>query len=945
MVYSRSASFGADVNTGLDATRLVYSLSPLSRSHGFELIPGHKRGERISEFEIRDIIKTLHPVDLEIVRELRSGQVYGNVNEAQVARLLPLLTRRKTYIEGTRLRMTEIELIPRARGSQTEKGSPLLELGFIDEDGDWHGVEDGRVLAGPVAYLLKNARASLIKTDEPWQLARWGAGGIIPLTGPGMTPARRDQLSRELRAVGVPEEDFSLLAVHRGPPDKFIVYVWQPDIPDAIVVQVKLEAEYQGVRVPASHAVESNAVHIEVPDTERLIERDLASEDEARTRLRRLGFKYSREADAFVGRGELALNALDRDRSIFPSTWEVVLSSSPPIFHDDVKLTTELKLLEDRGLLDLSFAFHVTDKIETTNDQGETITTEQTIESLLNMKDLLLWLQSGQKYLRLEDGSYVAPSEDFKKNLRILEDMGADSERILVSPLCIGLLRMMNNTTALKAADAATKAWLDELASDNKPAQVEQPESLQGELRDYQRRGLDWLSMLHRHRLTGILADDMGLGKTMQAISLLLKIKEDEGFGQSLVVAPTSVVTVWRDEIQRFAPAIRIAMWHGSPKLRYEIDLDDNIDVIITSYGVLRRDAEMLSERQFRYIILDEAQSAKNAASQNATAIRQLKSERRLALTGTPIENRPEELWTTFDFLAPGFLGSLRQFRKRYARPISRGDGQALEMLATRVQPLILRRLKSEVAKELPEKVETVIRCELNEDQRALYDHLAGRLRKEVEEKVQEVGIQKAHLDILAALTRLRQVCCDPELLKGNETLPSVPDSAKLQAFEELMREALESGRRIIVFSQFVEMQKRIIQVIKKLGVNPLWLHGGTRDRDKVVAKFQDPEGPPVIVVSLRAGGTGLTLTRADTVIHYDPWWNPAVERQATDRAHRLGQTQTVLVYKLVCSETIEERVLELADRKEALASDILGSDFGGGAKRISPSEVMSLIQ
>ena len=213
--------------------------------------------------------------------------------------------------------MTEIELIPRARGSQTEKGSPLLELGFIDDDGDWHSVEDGRVLAGPVAYLLKNARASLIKTDEPWQLARWGAGGIIPLTGPGMTPARRDQLSRELRAVGVPEEDFSLLAVHRGPPDKFIVYVWQPDLPDAIVVQVKLEAEYQGVRVPASHAVESNAVHIEVPDTERLIERDLASEDEARTRLRRLGFKYSREADAFVGRGELALNALDRDRSIF----------------------------------------------------------------------------------------------------------------------------------------------------------------------------------------------------------------------------------------------------------------------------------------------------------------------------------------------------------------------------------------------------------------------------------------------------------------------------------------------------------------------------------------------------------------------------------------------------------------------------------------------------
>jgi SNF2 family DNA or RNA helicase len=232
----------------------------------------------------------------------------------------------------------------------------------------------------------------------------------------------------------------------------------------------------------------------------------------------------------------------------------------------------------------------------------------------------------------------------------------------------------------------------------------------------------------------------------------------------------------------------------------------------------------------------------------------------------------------------------------------------------------------------------------MGEEQQALYDHLSGQLRKEVENKIEQIGINKAHLDILAALTKLRQICCDPELLKSPEGT-NVPDSAKLELFEELLREALDSGRTVIVFSQFVEMQKRIIKVIKKLGVDPCWLHGGTRERDKVVARFQDPEGPPVIVVSLRAGGTGLTLTRADTVIHYDPWWNPAVERQATDRAHRLGQTQTVNVYKLVCAGTIEERVLELAERKEHLAREILGSEGTSDSKRITTTDVLALLR
>ena len=279
--------------------------------------------------------------------------------------------------------------------------------------------------------------------------------------------------------------------------------------------------------------------------------------------------------------------------------------------------------------------------------------------------------------------------------------------------------------------------------------------------------------MLHRHRLTGILADDMGLGKTMQAIALLLKTREDEGPKPSLVIAPTSVVTVWRDEVERFAPMLNLVLWHGPPKVRHELDIS-NADIIVTSYGILRRDSEILKEVSFRYVILDEAQSAKNAASQNATAVRELTSERRLALTGTPIENRPEELWSTFDFWHQAFLAVCANSGKRYARPIGRGEREPLELLSARVTPLILRRLKGEVAKELPDKIESVVRCEMGEEQRALYDHLSGQLRQEVESKIEQIGINKAHLDILAALTKLvRHVAT--RLCSARQTVPMCP--------------------------------------------------------------------------------------------------------------------------------------------------------------------------
>lgn len=925
--------------------RLAYTLLLAGRTQRYVLTPYRSHGaEPLTDSQLKALRPQLHPLDIAIANEMSGGQMFGHISDAQLARLLPLLVQRGALVDGVRLVMTEVQLAPRIRLDQSEFGGFCLNLGLQGPPGmDWVDVTDGRLLAGSQAFFLREGRLYPVISPAPWELATFARNPRMEISGDRLGQFERDALVRDLAKAGIPTDDLESLAVKRGPPQKVVVRLLavdpesiaatNPEAKDEPMVRAVILAQYgedlvviDGVR-PVS-AVASR-LSSSAGGPQQMLERDLVAEEQARDVMRLAGLRYERESNAFIARGEAALAVLDPRSQVFPSHWEIERSASPQIFHRDLALRASVSLIEERGLFDLRIGF------DTVNDDAA-------VQALVSMKELLAWLHSGKRYVRLADGSYVAPSAQFREGLNILGDLGAESERALVSPLCIGLLRAIGDRGALAAADDATKAWLDELSGASMPQVVEPPSELQVTLRDYQRRGLDWLMMLHRHRLTGILADDMGLGKTLQTLSLLLKVRAAEGRKPSLVVAPTSVVSVWRDEAQRFAPELKVELWFGPPKLRQAVDVETT-DLLVTSYGILRRDADILAEIGFRYVILDEAQSAKNATSHNAKSVRRLKSERRLALTGTPIENRPEELWATFDFLAPGFLGTMRQFRKRYARSIARGETEALNLLRMRMQPLVLRRLKGDVAKELPPKIESVVRCDMDSAQRALYDHIAGELRESVQQKIEQVGIDRAQLDILAALTRLRQICCDPALLPA-PVGTTVPPSAKLALFEELMREALGSERCVIVFSQFVEMQKRIIEVVRRLGVEPLWLHGGTRNRDEVVAQFQDPKGPPVIVVSLRAGGTGLTLTRADTVMLYDPWWNPAVERQATDRAHRLGQKKRVTVYKLVCSRSIEERVLQLAERKEALARELLGSEGGAWGKHITKDDVLALI-
>ena len=441
---------------------------------------------------------------------------------------------------------------------------------------------------------------------------------------------------------------------------------------------------------------------------------------------------------------------------------------------------------------------------------------------------------------------------------------------------------------------------------------------------------------------SGLLADDMGLGKTLQTIGLLAWAKgEMDEDKLSLVVAPTSVVPNWEREIQKFAPSLECVVWQGPDRHDRRDDLK-TADVMITSYALLRRDEEFLQTLNLRYVILDEAQHIKNPLSQTARAAKKLASERRLALTGTPIENRLSELWSIFDFVSPGLLGQLKTFEEKVARPIDRGDDETARKLRNTIQPFVLRRLKRDVAVDLPAKIEQEIVVPLADSQQGLYKQILEQVRKSVLSEVESKGIAKAHIQILAALTRLRQVACDPRLMKLEDQDFGDADSGKLGALREIVSEAVAGEHRVLVFSQFVQMLQLIRKALDADGVKYEYLDGSTDDRMERVDRFNADPSIPVFLISLKAGGTGLNLTGADTVVHFDPWWNPAVEDQATDRAHRIGQDKVVTVYRLIAAGTVEEKILDLSEKKRSLVSNVLSSE-GSPLKGLTKADVESL--
>lgn len=451
---------------------------------------------------------------------------------------------------------------------------------------------------------------------------------------------------------------------------------------------------------------------------------------------------------------------------------------------------------------------------------------------------------------------------------------------------------------------------------------VTPPRGLLATLRPYQQEGLNWLQFLREYQLAGILADDMGLGKTVQALAhLLLEKQSGRANRPSLVIAPTSLMFNWRNEAERFAPQLKVLVLHGSKRKQYFEAIDDH-DLVITTYPLLARDKDTLLAHQFHLLILDEAQVIKNPRAQAGLIARNIDTRHRLCLTGTPMENHLGELWSLFDFLLPGLLGNSKQFRRFFRTPIEKqGNEATAERLSRRVRPFLLRRTKDQVATELPSKTEIIQTVALEGKQRELYEAVRLAMHRRVREEIDRQGLGRSHIIVLDALLKLRQVCCDPRLVKIDKA-KTVKQSAKLEMLMELLPEMVEEGRRILLFSQFTTMLGLIEDELKKADISHVKLTGQTRDRETPIKSFQSGK-VPLFLISLKAGGVGLNLTAADTVIHYDPWWNPAVERQATDRAHRIGQRQAVFVYKLICAGTLEEKILAMQQRKQALADGL----------------------
>jgi SNF2 family DNA or RNA helicase len=453
------------------------------------------------------------------------------------------------------------------------------------------------------------------------------------------------------------------------------------------------------------------------------------------------------------------------------------------------------------------------------------------------------------------------------------------------------------------------------------------PDDLQGILRDYQLDGVKWLYRRMLSEGAALLADDMGLGKTLQTLACLKLWKNNGSKGPALVVCPATLLGNWRDEAAKFVPDLTVLVMHG-PKRKEYFEVMEVADIIITSYALLDRDCKQYQKIDLGMMILDEASAIRNPDTRAAKAARKVNAPARIAITGTPVENGVRDLWSIFQFLMPTYLGSREDFRLRYELPCQAEvpDMAAMQRLRWRTAPFILRRTKSVVAKDLPPKLESIIWCDPSPMQKDQYQSILRRGAEKVEALRKQAGPDAGRMQMLTVLLRLRQSCCDLRLLNDELEGQSLADvSVKLARLMELLDEAQRGGHRVLVFSQFTSMLSLIRDELDKEDIDFCYLDGGTKDRSAVVDQFQKPTGPPVFLISLKAGGYGLTLTAADTVVLFDPWWNPAVEAQAADRIHRIGQTKPATIYKLITRGTVEEKILRLQDRKRSVISAAMG--------------------
>lgn len=542
----------------------------------------------------------------------------------------------------------------------------------------------------------------------------------------------------------------------------------------------------------------------------------------------------------------------------------------------------------------------------------------------VELPELLKAAKNAQGFVRLDDGTEGLLPEDWLKRYAALGDLGTkkgESLRFVKSQAI--LLDLLLGAQSDVELDLPFQQARERLRTIGEVRAQSEPPGFQGELRSYQKEGLGWLAFLAEVGLGGCLADDMGLGKTVQVLALLQARQQNKKSGPraSLVVAPRSLVYNWMAEAERFAPDLKVTSYTGLGRGSVLSELGQ-WDLVITTYGTVRRDIERLREIGFDYVILDEAQAIKNASAQSSKACRLLRAEHRLALSGTPVENHLLELWSIFEFLNPRMLGSRREFLAATRSP----DGSALSLMARALRPMILRRTKGEVLKELPEKTELTLYCELEGDDERLYGELRDHYRNTLTAKIQKDGLEKSRIHVLEALLRLRQAACHPGLIDANRKKDG---SAKLDTLLDQLQEIADEGHKALVFSQFVQLLDIVRGRLDHEKIPYAYLDGRTVDRESQVKRFQEDPDTRLFLISLKAGGLGLNLTAADYVFILDPWWNPAVEAQAIDRAHRIGQTRPVFAYRLIAKGTVEEKILDLHRRKKRLAEAIITDDAG----------------
>ncbi|MDQ7009061.1 MAG: DEAD/DEAH box helicase [Candidatus Gracilibacteria bacterium] len=562
---------------------------------------------------------------------------------------------------------------------------------------------------------------------------------------------------------------------------------------------------------------------------------------------------------------------------------------------------------------------------------------EKEIEECAELLNLLA-KSKNKKSITLKNGMTVLLKNDLTKSLDLLGEMGINEKdigkNVEISKHNIGLLKdkKLKGDLISFELDKETLKLKNSLTKFSGIRKIAVPENVKAELRDYQQTGYNWLNFLEKYNFSGFLADDMGLGKTLQALALLQKLYNNDKLKQkSLVVCPTSLVFNWLDEAKKFTPDLKVEYIKDGKTAFSEIKKETQ--VVIVSYGIIANLSEKgdLKER-FHYLILDEAQNIKNPAAKRTKSICKIVSKYRLALSGTPIENNLMELWSGFNFLMPGFLNNLNNFKSKYMG--TKAEKESMVILSAKVKPFILRRKKEDVLKELPAKVEEIIKLDMGAKQKAFYIKLKNAFKLQINKELEEQGLNKARFKVLDSLLKLRQACLTPELI-ANQTGIITNESVKLDYIKNSIDEMLNNGHNLLIFSQFTGFLKYVREILEEKEIEYNYLDGKTpaKNRKALVDEFNNGK-KQVFIISLKAGGTGLNLTKADYVIHLDPWWNPAVENQATDRAHRMGQTKTVFVQKLICKDSIEEKILELQEKKKKLIDDVFSGNFSGSLSK-----------